>query len=90
VGDGYNDAAAEADALEVAAADELVSRGATDAEDLGGLLDGEGEWLLGGHAPVGLLEDRDCADNRQSVSSTTLGGEREIAREATGCPSGNL
>src|SRR5690606_11474064 len=46
VGDGDDDAAAEADALEVAAPDELVGGGATDAEDLAGLLDGEGEGMI--------------------------------------------
>lgn len=38
MGDGDDDAAAEADALEVVAADELVGGGAADAEDLAGLL----------------------------------------------------
>jgi hypothetical protein len=49
VGDGDDDAAAEADALEVAGADELVGGGAADAEDLAGLLDGEGEGMIVAH-----------------------------------------
>jgi hypothetical protein len=51
VGDGDDDTAAQPDALEVAAADELVGRGATYAEDLAGLLDGEG--MVMAHAWVG-------------------------------------
>jgi len=49
VGDGDDDAAAEADALEVVAADELVGGGAADAEDLASLLDGEGEGMVMAH-----------------------------------------
>lgn len=50
MGDGDDDAAAEADALEVAATDELIGGGAPDAEDLSGLLDGEGEGMVMVHA----------------------------------------
>jgi hypothetical protein len=90
VRDGDDDASAEADALEVAAADELVGGGSADAEDLGGLLDCEGEGLVRAHAYVGLPDSRDRANDRQSVLSTTLGGEREVAREAGRFPKGNL
>jgi hypothetical protein len=53
VRDWDDDSAAEADVLEVAGADEFVGGGAADAEDLGGLLDGEGEGLVVRHALVG-------------------------------------
>lgn len=85
---GYWDdnAATKADALQVAAADELVGRRAADTEDLGGLLDGEGQRLVGVHVLVGLPNGLDYASDRDSGWSTTLGGEREVAREATGFP----
>nr|WP_229022904.1 hypothetical protein [Actinomarinicola tropica] len=47
--DGNHDAPAEADALQVTAADELVGGGAADAEHLAGLLDGESEWMIASH-----------------------------------------
>lgn len=58
VGDGDDDATPEADALQVAAADELVCGGTPDAEDLSGLLDGEGEGVIGSHTPVGRERGR--------------------------------
>lgn len=51
VGDGDDDAAPEADALDVAGSNELVGGGAGDAEDRGGLIDGEGERLNRGGGP---------------------------------------
>jgi len=49
VGHRHDDAAPEADALEVAASDELVGRGAADAKDLARLLDSEGEGMVMAH-----------------------------------------
>jgi hypothetical protein len=49
VGDGDDDPPAEADARQVATTHELVCRRAADAEDLGGLLDGEREGMIGSH-----------------------------------------
>src|SRR5690606_37636915 len=43
--------AAEPEALELAGLDELVGGGASDAQEGGGLLDGQGERALDGHAP---------------------------------------
>jgi hypothetical protein len=61
VGDGNDDAAAEADTREVAAADELVRSGAADAKNLRRLLDGEGERLVRPHAHVGSRARQDFA-----------------------------
>ena len=95
VGDGDDDAAAEADALEVAAADEFVGRGTTDAEDLAGLFDGEGEGMIGSHTYVGREWPGKPRRNpwrpapgelSQSVQSTTLGDRERPSGEPAGCP----
>lgn len=97
VGDGDHDAPAEADALEVAAADELVGGRAADAEDLAGLLDGEGEGegMIGSHTYVGRewpgKPRRDPwrpapGELSQSVQSTTLGDRERLSGEPAGCP----
>ena len=49
-----NDAPAQPDVLQVAIADELVGGRAANAEDLGGLFNGEREGLVGLHAHVDL------------------------------------
>lgn len=93
VGDGDDDATAEADALEVAAADELVRGRSADAEDLGRLLDGEGEGLVGAHAHVGPSTGRNFAGDLESLQSTTLGGRHRQTGgrgRSTGSPTGHL
>ena len=46
MGDGHDDASAEAEAGDVADVDELVGDGSADSEDLGGLSDGEGQGVV--------------------------------------------
>lgn len=78
-----DDASTEADALEVAAADELIGGRATDAEDLGRLLDGDGEGLVRSHAHVGPRRRLDFALTSPPgpARSVVPSCKREVARE---------
>lgn len=71
VNDRHDDAPAESNAGDVAGADECVRRGAGDAEDLGGLLDGHGQGLVRSHAHVGPQTSPVSADVGRSFGTSS-------------------